>query len=286
MSCLGLAALMGCGSDNNNNNNQATTYTVPLSPASETPPCTAAGTGATGTATVTIAADNSSVKVDATYSGLSGPATLGHIHSGDSTKAGPVVLPFKAPLTSPFSQTLTAADYVAATGAPPDFAAFVTALKAGNGGYVNFHTAACGPGEIRGEINSQPKTFTVALSPANETPPCTSAGASATGTATVTIAADNSSVKVDATYSGLSGPATLGHIHSGDSTKAGPVVLPFKAPLTSPFSQTLTAADYVAATGAPPDFAAFVTALKAGGAGYVNFHTAACGPGEIRGEIQ
>jgi hypothetical protein len=64
------------------------------------------------------------------------------------------------------------------------------------------------------------------------------------------------------------------------------VVLPFSAPLDSPFSKTLTAADYVAGTGTPPDFASFVTALKAGGAGYVNVHTGACKPGEIRGEVQ
>ncbi|MFL5273087.1 MAG: CHRD domain-containing protein, partial [Anaeromyxobacteraceae bacterium] len=155
-SCVGLAVVMGCGSDNNNNNPgaQAKTFTVPLSPSSETPAaCPGAGTAATGSATVTIAADDSSVKVDATYSGLSAAATAGHIHSGTATTVGgPVVLPFKAPLTSPFSQTLTATDYVAAAGAPPDFASFVTALRGGGAGYVNFHTAACPGGEIRGEI--------------------------------------------------------------------------------------------------------------------------------------
>jgi hypothetical protein len=102
----------------------------------------------------------------------------------------------------------------------------------------------------------------------------------------VTIAADNSTVAVDVTYSGLSGPATASHIHSGTAAAPGPVVLPFSAPLDSPFSKTLTSADYVAATGAPPDFATFVTALKAGGGGYVNVHTNACKPGEIRGEVQ
>ena len=141
---------MACGSDNSGN--QSTTFTVPLSPTNETPPCANAAPGGSGTATVTIPADNSSVSVTATYSGLSGPATLGHIHSGTSAAAGPVVLPFSGSLASPFSTTLTAANYVAASGAPPDFATFVTALKAGGAGYVNFHTAACPGGEIRGEI--------------------------------------------------------------------------------------------------------------------------------------
>jgi len=142
---------------------------------------------------------------------------------------------------------------------------------------------ACGS-----DNNSSPqsKTFNINLLTAGETPPCALAGANATGTAKVTIAADNSTVTVDVTYSGLSGPATASHIHSGTSAAPGPVVLPFSAPLDSPFSKTLTSADYVAATGAPPDFATFVTALKAGGAGYVNVHTDACKPGEIRGEVQ
>lgn len=152
ISCLGLVAVMGCGSDSNNSGAQSKTFTVPLTTANETPPCTAAAPGATGTATVTIPADNSSVTVTATFSGLSGPVTAGHIHSGTSAAPGPVVLPFSGTLTSGFSVTLTSADYVAAAGAPPDFATFVTALKAGGAGYVNLHTTACGNGEIRGEV--------------------------------------------------------------------------------------------------------------------------------------
>ena len=136
------------------------------------------------------------------------------------------------------------------------------------------------------EPAAQPKVFNLTLSPTNETPPCADAGVNATGTATVTIPVDNQSVVVAVTYSGLSGPATASHIHSGNSTAAGPVVLPFSAPLDSPFTKTLTAADYTPGTGTPPDFASFVTALKGGGAGYVNVHTSDCKPGEIRAEIQ
>jgi hypothetical protein len=132
----------------------------------------------------------------------------------------------------------------------------------------------------------QAKTFNVTLAVANETPPCTQAGANATGTATVTVSADNTTVTVNATYSGLSGPATAAHIHYGTPAASGPVVLPFAQPLTSPVSETLTAANYVAASGAPADFPTFVTALRAGGAAYINFHTAACPPGEIRAELQ
>jgi hypothetical protein len=131
-----------------------------------------------------------------------------------------------------------------------------------------------------------PKIFTVPLIKSAETPPCATAGASATGTATITIAADGKSISVNLTYSGLSGPAKAAHIHSGTAAGPGPVVVPFTGALNSPYSHTFTAGDYIAASGAPADFAAFVTALRAGGAAYINVHTAACGPGEIRAEIQ
>jgi len=122
-----------------------------LTTSAEVPPCPAAGPGAKGTSNVTLAPDDSSLTVLVTYSGLSGPVTAGHIHAGKAGEAGPVVLPFGGDLSSPYSKTFTAADYVAATGAPPDFPSFVQTLKAG-GAYVNVHTAACKPGEIRGQI--------------------------------------------------------------------------------------------------------------------------------------
>ena len=131
-----------------------------------------------------------------------------------------------------------------------------------------------------------PRVFTVSLTPGAGTPPCASAGANASGTAAITVAPDDSSINVTVSYTGLSGEPTAAHLHSGAATAPGPMVLPFSGSLASPFSKTFTAADYVAAPGAPPDVRSFVTALKGGGAAYVNVHTAACKPGEIRGEIQ
>jgi hypothetical protein len=131
-----------------------------------------------------------------------------------------------------------------------------------------------------------PKAFTLSLTKAAETPPCANAGANAAGAATVTIAPDGKSISVTLTYSGLSGPAKAAHIHFGTPAGAGPVVVPFTGSLSSPYSHNFTASDYITASGAPVDFAAFLTALRAGGAAYINVHTAACGPGEIRAEIQ
>lgn len=147
LTCFGVFALLGCATEKTAMR-EPKTITVPLSKQS----CPGAGPNAAGAAIVTIAADGSSVTATVTYSGLSGDATAAHIHSGAAGVAGPVVLPFSPPLTSPFSKTFTGADYVAAAGAPADFAAFVTTLNAGGAAYVNVHTAACKPGEIRGEI--------------------------------------------------------------------------------------------------------------------------------------
>jgi CHRD domain len=150
--CLALAGLLGC-SDDTSNGQGTKTFNLTLTPANETPPCADAGTAATGTANIVVAADNSSIAVTETYSGLSGPPTMAHFHSGTSAAAGPIVLPFTVGLTSsPFSQTFTATDYVAAPGAPADFPTFVTALRAGGAAYTNIHTEACKPGEIRAEI--------------------------------------------------------------------------------------------------------------------------------------
>src|SRR5262249_10655388 len=146
---LGVSGLLGCATSGVA---PGKTYTVPLTAAAEAPPCGGAGATASGSSTIVVAADDASISATVSYGGLSGDPTAAHIHSGPVGSPGPVVLPFSGSLTSPFAKTFTAKDYVAASGAPPDWASFVAALRAGNGAYVNLHTAACKLGEIRGDI--------------------------------------------------------------------------------------------------------------------------------------
>ena len=152
---LSLVVLMGCAAEKAAEKpaaaNPPAIKNLALTPGDEVPPCPAAAPGAQGTATVTLSPDESSLTATVNYSGLSGPATAAHIHAGKAGVAGPVVLPFGGDLSSPINKTSTAADYVAAPNAPPDFPSFVQSLKSG-GAYVNVHTAACKPGEIRGQI--------------------------------------------------------------------------------------------------------------------------------------
>ncbi len=78
---------------------------------------------------------------DGTYSGLSGPATAAHFHKGAPGKNGGVVVPLFAGKTakSPFkgSKKITAAQ--------------AKDLMAGDW-YLNIHTKAHPPGEIRGQL--------------------------------------------------------------------------------------------------------------------------------------
>jgi hypothetical protein len=141
-----------------------------------------------------------------------------------------------------------------------------------------------------------PKVFTVTLTKAGELPPCTNAGANATGSATVTISADGTTITVtDFTFTGLSAAASGAHIHFGTATSpSGPISLDFGANPTSPIaSKVFTATDYKnAGTGTPTSpatFADFVTMVRAGNNAYLNVHTpgaTGCPGGEIRGELQ
>ena len=108
------------------------------------------------------------------------------------------------------------------------------------------------------------------LKGANEVPPIDSKG-SGTVTATYDTASKKLSWKIN--YSGLTGNATAAHFHGpADRDKNAAVVVPIVGSVASPIegSATLTeaqAADLIA------------------GRWYFNIHTAAHGPGEIRGQM-
>ena len=102
---------------------------------SEVPPNSSPATG-----TLTANYDTSSKKLSwkGSYSGLTGPATAAHFHSGEAGKNGPVTVPI-TPATSPFEGSATLTD------------AQANDLLAGKL-YVNVHTEANKGGEIRGQV--------------------------------------------------------------------------------------------------------------------------------------
>jgi hypothetical protein len=153
---LATSVLVVACDDDDDDEPTATNFDVSLTKAAETTVCAGAGANATGSADVTINAANTTITVsDVTFSGLSGPVTAAHIHSGAVGVAGNIVIDFGATAASPlpngFDDTFVSTDYIPAAGAPANFAAFITAMKAGLS-YINLHTAACPNGEVRGQL--------------------------------------------------------------------------------------------------------------------------------------
>ena len=116
-------------------------FKADLNSASEVPPVTGAGKG---TAALSLDTATKMLTWTVTYSGLSGPATAGHIHgpAASGANAG-VLVPFSGALASPIKGSATLTD------------AQVSDLEAGKW-YVNIHTAANKGGEIRGQLVRSP----------------------------------------------------------------------------------------------------------------------------------
>jgi hypothetical protein len=114
------------------------TYKADLKASEEVPATTSKGSGA---ATVTFDPATKVLTWKVTYSGLTGPATMGHFHgpAAPGQNAG-VVIPFEK-VDSPIEGSAKLTDQQIAD------------LKAGQL-YINIHTAANKPGEIRGQVTA------------------------------------------------------------------------------------------------------------------------------------
>src|SRR5215472_4692241 len=123
---------------------------------------------------------------------------------------------------------------------------------------------------VWGEAQAAEINFKADLSGASEVPPITTAG---TGTATAGLDTTAKTLTWTVTYSGLSGPATAGHIHgpAAPGANAG-VLVPFSGSLASPIKGSATLTD------------AQISDLEAGRT-YINLHTANNKGGEIRGQL-
>lgn len=152
-------------------------YEAYLDGPSEAPPNASPGSG-TGRVTIDLGA--STMRVEASFTGLIGTVTAAHIH-GPTATAGtgtagvmtqtPTFGGFPAGVTSgsydhTFDMTLASsfnASFVTAQGSPANaFATLVAALDAGTA-YLNIHSTTWPGGEIRGFFSRVPDDTNVAL---------------------------------------------------------------------------------------------------------------------------
>jgi glucose/arabinose dehydrogenase/plastocyanin len=239
-------------------------FTSALSGAAErpTPITTTQGVGSG-----TFALEGSTLTFNITYSGLTGPAILAHIH-GPATAAVPAtVLINLAPYNGgAFNTNGTLSGKVTLTDLQRSY--LLQGLL-----YVNIHTAQNTGGEIRGQI--APVLFQADLSGAAERPDAIQTAGKGHGS--FLLVGDK--LTVAASYSNLSSNAKLAHIHGAAPTSGFTGVMVDLVPLnggafgtSGTFSGTVTL---------PPDrIAALVDELT-----YMNVHTDTHGGGEIRGQL-
>lgn len=132
-------------------------FTASLSAEAEVPPPTVPSDyEGTGMGLVTVNEAHTELTFEVTFSGLTGPLTMSHIHYGAPGAAGPPMfwltdMTVMTGTPSPLSGTLTEADFMPVTDGPQTFAEALEALEAGNT-YINLHTQQNQPGEIRGQL--------------------------------------------------------------------------------------------------------------------------------------
>ena len=144
----------------------------------------------------------------------------------------------------------------------------VAAIRSGRS-YANIHTDANGGGEIRGQI--APALLIATLNGANERP--TPVTTPATGLGLLTLIGNQLTYNI--TYSGLSAPATAGHIH-------GPADTNTSADVLQPFPGVSGTSSTVAGTLILPQIQ-LTNVID--GMTYINIHTTNNPGGEIRWQV-
>jgi YVTN family beta-propeller protein len=206
-----------------------------------------------------------------TYQGLPGPATLAHIHgpATDARTAPPLIdlAPFNGGAFGTSGSLIGSL-----TVNNEQLSAIVDGLA-----YVNVHTGANPGGEIRGQIavHNTATPLSADLSGAAERPDPVDTPAS--GFASLGL--NGTALQLHVVYRGLSGPATLAHLHGPAPASGAAGVLIDLAPLHhGPF-------------GAEGEFSGRLELTEEqrlavlSGDTYINIHTAKNPGGEIRGQI-
>lgn len=198
------------------------------------------------------------------YQNTTSPVNASHIHwpAAPGTNAAVLVPLINSSGTSGTlngSQTLTAAQE----------ADLLNGLM-----YVNVHTVNNSSGEIRGQliVNAGESEYMTGIMLGSKEVPANTSNAS--GNVTVMLDRAASRVYVTGNFSGLTTPASAGHLHSGLVGVAGPVIVPL----------SVTAATAGTITGSGTVSAGFADSLTRGYT-YANIHNATYSGGEIRSQL-
>lgn len=210
------------------------------------------------------------VTYEITVDGLTGDITGAHFHRAPVGVNGGVV---KA-ITSSFTGNHATGTWTATDAIEPLTDDLISALVQGEL-YLNIHTMANAPGEIRGQVLLSAGTAVRAnLSSDQETMEVTQ-GALGTSAAVLTDAG----LVYQATVEGLSGPVTIAHFHNAALGEDGGV----EHDITADFTGNTAAGFWP--TGASTLSEALRDEVLAGNI-YLNVHTAANMPGELRGQTR
>lgn len=140
--------------------------------------------------------------------------------------------------------------------------------------------------------NSQTERFSASLSGAEEVPPINTAG-----TGAFEMTTQQGTISFSLTFSDLSSPLAVSHLHFAPSKVAGGVMIflcggggqpACPAATSGTITGTITAANVTGPTSqgiAPGDLDSALEAVR-DGLSYANMHTANFGGGEIRGQVR
>ncbi len=241
---------------------EANQFTAILGGQHETPPVE---TDASGVARMSLAADGT-LSWEVAVRDID-PITAAHIHAGAPGVAGPPIITLYSG-TGDFDQDNPISGQDTLTDEQ------IEELLAGNY-YVNVHTAANPAGEIRGQLYpARTLAFNAMLSGANEVP---NNHSDASGEALLTLSADMTELHFRVMVHDIE-DVTAAHIHEGPVGVNGGIVFPLYMGGPPPFDEDNPVGDTLT-----PDLTQ-VAALLAGDY-YVNVHTTAFPPGEIRGQV-
>jgi len=218
----------------------------------------------TGTVNLRLRQGQGQICESVSVSGIGQP-TASHIHKGTASDSGPVVVALKTPsLSGAVSGCVVA---------PRDVVNAIMANPAGY--YVNVHTGDYPDGAIRNQLSGPVNYLLEAkMNGANERP--TAGDSDGTGMGMFVLRPDQGQLCYTLTAQNVILPTVASHIHRGDSTVAGPVIIPFTAPAANGTSEGCVTVD-----------ASLLKEIMANPGGfYANVHTTDFPGGAIRAALE